>query len=144
MLRKKAKAEVYLAKQAALSTGVDLERQNNLTYTIEETIRWNEQQEEKEARQDPSFTDYAQMGRRKYGRLLDKLDPQVVTRRTSEEAKEALAEGVKEEQRQRQKYSRRRKFDASEDVTYINERNAQFNKKVSRAFDEYTQDLRQE
>lgn len=141
--RKKAKAEAYLTKQAASSSGVDLERQNNLTYTIEDAERWKTKVEAKEARRDPGLVDYGQLTRRKYEKLVDKLNPALLEGRTKEEAKKQLAEAIKEEQRQRTKFSRRRKYEDIEDVTYINERNARFNRKAARAYDEFTEDLRE-
>lgn len=142
--RKKAKAEAYLAKQAASDSGVDLERQNNLTYTIEDVERWKSRVEAKEARRDPGLVDYARLTRRKYEKLVDKLNPALLERRTEEEARQQLAEAIKEEQRQRAKFSRRRKYEDIDDVTYINERNARFNRKAARAYDEFTEDLRED
>lgn len=43
----------------------------------------------------------------------------------------------------RKKFSRRRQEFDSEDVTYINDRNKMFNKKIKRAFDKYTVEIRQ-
>jgi len=43
----------------------------------------------------------------------------------------------------RNKFSRRRESNPSADVTYINERNKIFNKKIARAFDQYTVEIRQ-
>lgn len=44
----------------------------------------------------------------------------------------------------REKFSRRRAFLEDQiDVDFINERNRKFNKKISRAFDEYTSDTKQ-
>jgi pre-mRNA-splicing factor SYF2 len=143
LLRKQAKAQKYLAKQAAKEEGVDLDRQNNLTYTIEETQQWNEKLAAKEARKDVGFTDFTQLTRRKYEKLTDKLDTSAILRRSKEEAKEAMAEEIVEDQKQRLKRSRRRRFDETEEVTFINERNARFNKKASRAYDEYTEELRE-
>lgn len=39
-------------------------------------------------------------------------------------------------------YSRRRKFHADKDVDFINDRNAHFNKKIDRAFGQYTQETK--
>jgi hypothetical protein len=43
----------------------------------------------------------------------------------------------------RKNFSRRRANFDGEDVTSINERNKQFNKKLKRAFDKYTVEIRQ-
>ncbi|KAJ1500630.1 pre-mRNA-splicing factor syf2 [Coelomomyces lativittatus] len=42
----------------------------------------------------------------------------------------------------RNKSSRRRAYNADEDVTYINDKNRNFNKKISRAFDKYTKEIK--
>lgn len=42
----------------------------------------------------------------------------------------------------RGKFSRRRQFYEDETVTFINERNRVFNKKVSRYYDQYTQQIK--
>jgi pre-mRNA-splicing factor SYF2 len=143
LLRKQAKAHKYLAKQAAKEEGIDLDRKNNLTYTVEETRQWNETLATKEARRDPGFTDFTQLTRRKYEKLADKLDTHAILHRNKEEAAEAMAQEVAKDQQQRLKHSRRRRFDETEEVTFINERNARFNKKASRAYDEYTEELRE-
>lgn len=43
----------------------------------------------------------------------------------------------------RAKFSRRRETNPSADISYINERNKLFNKKIARAFDQYTVEIRQ-
>src|SRR5262245_48992622 len=86
LLRRQIKAQKYFAKQAAIENGVDLERQNNLTYSIEETRQWQEKLAEKEAKRDPGFTDYAQLTRRKYEKLTDNLDTNAILHRSKEEA----------------------------------------------------------
>eukprot|EP01101_Sappina_pedata_P006846 TRINITY_DN3506_c0_g1_i1.p1 TRINITY_DN3506_c0_g1~~TRINITY_DN3506_c0_g1_i1.p1 ORF type:complete len:232 (-),score=86.38 TRINITY_DN3506_c0_g1_i1:103-798(-) len=43
----------------------------------------------------------------------------------------------------RGKFSRKRKFYDEADVDYINDRNAVFNKKIARAYDKYTVDIKQ-
>ncbi|KAJ3022255.1 pre-mRNA-splicing factor syf2 [Thoreauomyces humboldtii] len=42
----------------------------------------------------------------------------------------------------RKQFSRRREHNEDEDVTYINERNMQFNKKIARAYDKYTAEIK--
>jgi len=53
-----------------------------------------------------------------------------------------VAELGKAEER-RAKFSRRRETNPSADISYINERNKIFNKKIARAFDQYTVEIRQ-
>lgn len=42
----------------------------------------------------------------------------------------------------RSKYSRKRTNEDAGDITYINERNRVFNKKISRYYDKYTEEIR--
>lgn len=143
LARKKAKAEAYLAKQAAVEADIDVERQNNLTYSIEETERWNEKIEAKDSKKDPGFTDYAQLTRRKYEKLTEKLDPQAILSRNKEESLQAMSSEIIDQQKERLRLSRRRRFDDTEDITFINEKNARFNKKVARAYDQFTEDIKE-
>ena len=60
--------------------------------------------------------------------------------------KENLGRMVKEVNHlveKRTKYSRRREFYDAADVTYINERNRKYNEKISRFYDDYTIEIRQ-
>ena len=50
------------------------------------------------------------------------------------EAVERMVQDLEKTQAKRAKYSRRRAFDADEDIDYINERNAKFNKKLERFY----------
>lgn len=54
-----------------------------------------------------------------------------------------MAEEVKERKAIRAKFSRRRQEYEEEDVNYINERNKGFNKKLDRAYNDYTVETRQ-
>ena len=54
-----------------------------------------------------------------------------------------MAEEVKERKAIRANFSRRRQQYDEEDVNYINERNRGFNKKLDRAYNQYTVETRQ-
>ncbi|KAJ3332700.1 hypothetical protein HDU76_013379 [Blyttiomyces sp. JEL0837] len=60
----------------------------------------------------------------------------------SEESVDKLVKEVLKQEEMRKNFSRRRAFNEDEDVTYINERNMRFNKKISRAYDKYTADIK--
>jgi pre-mRNA-splicing factor SYF2 len=62
---------------------------------------------------------------------------------TSPEALEYLRNDIINREKQRQKFSKRRLQTDAADVDYINDKNAQFNKKLKRAFDKYTLEIRQ-
>jgi len=62
-----------------------------------------------------------------------KVNPESVDRMVAE---------LKATKERRSKFSRRRPFHEDHDVDYINERNRVFNKKVKRAYDKYTAEIR--
>lgn len=139
--RKKAEAERFLAHQNAQVLGVDIERFQNRQYTIEEVEAWRRLQEERRTRKDPGFTDYNQLAFRKYEKKISALKP-LAPGVGGKEAVAQLAQEMREDEAARAKFSKRRKFDETEDVTYINLRNYRFNKKLSRAYDKYTEELK--
>eukprot|EP00324_Dicrateria_rotunda_P007759 CAMPEP_0206175670 /NCGR_PEP_ID=MMETSP1474-20131121/55649_1 /ASSEMBLY_ACC=CAM_ASM_001110 /TAXON_ID=97495 /ORGANISM="Imantonia sp., Strain RCC918" /LENGTH=239 /DNA_ID=CAMNT_0053586077 /DNA_START=62 /DNA_END=781 /DNA_ORIENTATION=- len=55
---------------------------------------------------------------------------------------QALVDDMNEAALRRTKWSRRRTFNEDKDVTYINKRNEVYNKKIERAFDPYTAEIR--
>ena len=55
---------------------------------------------------------------------------------------EVLVTTLKQQEDIRKKSHKRKRFDPNADVDYINERNAKFNAKISRAFDIYTRDVK--
>ena len=60
----------------------------------------------------------------------------------SEEAKDRLAEMLDKAAKKRSEYSRRRMHVDDEDVSHIHERNRVFNKKLDRAYNETTKEIR--
>ncbi|KAI9328588.1 SYF2 splicing factor-domain-containing protein [Zopfochytrium polystomum] len=66
----------------------------------------------------------------------------VIGSKPSEENVNRLVKEVLKQEERRKNFSRRRAFKEDEDVTYINERNMRFNKKVSRAYDKYTKEIK--
>eukprot|EP00397_Hematodinium_sp_SG-2012_P042594 GEMP01047152.1.p1 GENE.GEMP01047152.1~~GEMP01047152.1.p1 ORF type:complete len:471 (+),score=114.02 GEMP01047152.1:95-1507(+) len=63
--------------------------------------------------------------------------------KATEEAKERIAESMQDAADRRKKFSRRRAQYEDEDISGINERNRHFNKKIQRAFGEYTNEYKQ-
>ncbi|KAJ3045509.1 hypothetical protein HDV00_009163 [Rhizophlyctis rosea] len=57
-------------------------------------------------------------------------------------AVERVVRDLEKQMETRSKFSRRRAFNEDDDVTYVNERNMNFNKKISRAYDKYTTEIR--
>lgn len=65
------------------------------------------------------------------------------TARVSAAALDRLSKDVSEREEARAKYSKRRMQTDAADVDYINDKNAAYNKKLKRAFDKYTVEIRQ-
>lgn len=61
----------------------------------------------------------------------------------SEEALERMVKELADREQARKKFSRRRAFLEGADVDYINEANLKFNKKIKKAFDKYTVEIKQ-
>ncbi|KAA8898568.1 hypothetical protein TRICI_006523 [Trichomonascus ciferrii] len=69
----------------------------------------------------------------------DKTDTSFLTNKPRKEAVDRLVESMKTNDKRRMK---RRKQDEGEHVTYINEKNKQFNMKLARHYDKYNKDIR--
>lgn len=67
----------------------------------------------------------------------------LIAEKPSEQAKERLAQSVSKEVESRKNFSRRRTFVDEEDISYINERNRHYNKKLDRAFGQYSLEIKQ-
>jgi len=61
----------------------------------------------------------------------------------TEEAKDRLGEAMDKMAEKKKAFSRRRAYNDDEDRTYVNDRNRFFNKKIERAFGQYTEETRQ-
>ena len=55
---------------------------------------------------------------------------------------DALVENLRQQDLTRSKMHKRRRFDPNAEVDYINESNANFNRKISKAFDPYTREVK--
>ncbi|KAI8904831.1 SYF2 splicing factor-domain-containing protein [Gorgonomyces haynaldii] len=127
-LQKLRKESIQLNKKALTKDdlerqGVDVERLRNLQYTVLDVERWEEKQAEKAARRDNGFTDYQQKSHKKYEKMVSQIKPNL------------------KEREQRANFSKR-KFKKDDTVDYINDRNKRFNKKVARAFDAHTKEIK--
>ena len=61
---------------------------------------------------------------------------------TTEEQIDAMVAELDNRKNKRSTYSRRRAYQPDKDVDFINDRNAHFNKKIARAFDKHTQEIK--
>lgn len=77
------------------------------------------------------------------GEVGEEMDMYGKSATPSKEGVERMVEELQKAEDRRAKFSRRRATNPSEDISYINERNKVFNKKIARAFDQYTAEIRQ-
>lgn len=78
------------------------------------------------------------------GLELNPFDYGKVNSDVSKAALDRLSEDIVKRDEERKKFSRRRANpEGANDIDYINEKNAHFNKKLKRAFDKYTVEIRQ-
>ncbi|KAI9464083.1 mRNA splicing factor SYF2 [Lactarius psammicola] len=143
------------------------ERQKNWEWTIEENEEWEKKLARKARRADFEFHDDSHAARRKYKKDVDKLKPDLEAYNRQKETAMGLAPGtlsqngllyadnkpsdeaidrvigkINQDIDKRRKFSRKRPNEDSGDVTYINEKNRIFNKKIARYYDKYTAEIR--
>ncbi|KXS15158.1 SYF2-domain-containing protein [Gonapodya prolifera JEL478] len=166
--RKRKEAEELASEKAAESAGLDPERLRDLQYTAEDVERWDRKVKRKKEGEDKAFESFNSAATKSYRRLVSQLKPDLgayaesrakaeargvefyrgadetdaMGETTTGEGVDRMVRGVEESQDRRSKFSRRRAHRDDDDVTYINERNARFNKKISRAYDKYTQEIK--
>ncbi|KAI9099706.1 SYF2 splicing factor-domain-containing protein [Phlyctochytrium arcticum] len=170
--RHREKAEKLLAQQNAEAAGEDYERVRAMNYTAEDVERWDAKMREKERGKNTGFTDFTQIQAKKYNKLIKDLKPNLAeyaeqrahlaeggdesafyrdadslayanpSIKPSTDAVDRLVADLEKQEKRRANFSRRRAFDEDDDVTYINERNMHFNKKIARSYDKYTAEIK--
>ncbi|KAJ2004850.1 pre-mRNA-splicing factor SYF2 [Coemansia thaxteri] len=149
--RKRREAEILKAREEY--TGNDYERSRFKDYSIEQVEKYEDRQRERENNAERGFTDYAQVNRRKYERDVAKLKPNLADYERSKtqtgephvpepKSVERLVKAVEDQQKKRATLHKPSIEQEGEDVSYINERNARFNRKMNRAYDKYTKEIR--
>ncbi|XP_042194798.1 pre-mRNA-splicing factor syf2 [Callorhinchus milii] len=165
---KKARLEWELKeeekKNECLAKGEDYERVKLLDVGAEDAERWERKKKKKNA--DPGFSDFAAAQFRQYQRLVKQIKPDMENYEQQKEdvgeefyptsnsllhgshvpSKAGVDRVVADVERQiekRAKYSRRRRYNDDADIDYINERNANFNKKAERFYGKYTAEIKQ-
>ncbi|KAG1740493.1 mRNA splicing factor SYF2, partial [Suillus paluster] len=170
--RQRKLAEVLRTQAEAEEQGEDVERQKNWEWTIEENDNWEKKKARKARRADYEFHDDAHAARRRYKKDLDLIKPDLVAYSRQKEAVLGLAPGslsnfyrdantllyadnkptedaidrlvgkINRDIDKKGKFSRKRLNEDEGDITYINERNRVFNKKIARYYDKYTSEIR--
>ncbi|KAJ1848590.1 pre-mRNA-splicing factor SYF2, partial [Coemansia sp. RSA 2703] len=111
-----------------------------------------------EANIERGFAGYEQMNQRKYERDVDKIKPDLAAYQREKEMAasgstgeahrpdprkvDKLAKSIEDQQKRRAGLNKPSIEKEGEDVSYINDRNARFNRKMSRAYDKYTKEIK--
>ncbi|KAJ1918823.1 pre-mRNA-splicing factor SYF2 [Mycoemilia scoparia] len=171
--RRQRLAKIMQARDEFDQEGKDYERSRFWEYSAERVEKYNEKLKAKEDNVDRGFTDWNQVTKKKYDKLIKDFKPNLNTyaekkaleerlghisgngsekgpnaildpslTKATDQAINRVADMVDKQEKKRDKFSRRRKAPDDEDVTYINNRNAHFNRKIARAFDKYTKEIR--
>ncbi|KAJ2461162.1 pre-mRNA-splicing factor SYF2 [Coemansia sp. RSA 2424] len=158
--RSRKRREAELLQHREQYTGDDYERTRFKDYSIERVEKYEGKQREREENREKGFTDYEQVNSRKYNRDIAKLKPSDLATAAAAAAHhrqksgqdgdhkpeqknvERLAKTVMDQQKKRATLHKPSIEQEGEDVSYINERNARFNRKMNRAYDKYTKEVK--
>ncbi|XP_075070187.1 pre-mRNA-splicing factor SYF2 [Mixophyes fleayi] len=151
-------------KKECAAKGVDYHRAKVLEISAEDAERW--ERKKKRRNPDNGFSDYAAAQLRQYQRLTKQIKPDMEvyekerekcgesfyptvnslyhgTHVPSKEGVDRMVTDLEKQIEKREKYSRRRAYNDDADIDYINERNANFNKKAERFYGKYTAEIKQ-
>lgn len=150
-------------RKEAEEAGEDYDRVKLLEVGAEDAEKWERYKKKKNP--DPGFSDYAAATYRQYQRNTKQFKPDmdaynrqkeklgdefyatadtlVTKHKDSDDAIDKMVEDLEKQIDKRSKYSRRRTHDEDDDIDYINERNAKFNKKLERFYGKHTAEIKQ-
>lgn len=160
------KIEKEKLKEQMQREGKDYERESFLDMQADEAERWEKKQRDKRG-DGNEYTSYEDMTARLYTRQVKNIKPDLEgyeekkkklgaafypTKETdvtnlhkdSKERIDALVEDLNKQVEKRNKFSRRRKLDDSQDIDYINEKNRRFNNVLERFYGSYTAGIKQD
>ncbi len=157
-------------KIKSVENGVDYERLKSLDYTAEEDEAWNKKLEAKRTREDQrEFQNYAQLAERTYNKRLKEMsslnldeykhqkeiyktletqgvdEATIISLLTDKKKAQLLGKDIRK--RDKERYNKRKKKVSegeNTDIGFINDKNKQFNEKLSRHFDKYLGDLKED
>ncbi|KAJ1780169.1 pre-mRNA-splicing factor SYF2 [Coemansia sp. RSA 2167] len=140
---KKRKAQIQSNRD---SHATSYERTRFMEYSIDQVSKYEERKQLKEENRERGFTDYAQVNQKKYERDVMKIKPNLQKSERNEHDDERavarLAQHVKGQQEKRAKLHKPSVEKEGDRVSYINQKNARFNRKMDRAYDKHTQETR--
>jgi len=152
-------------REEAKAQGVDYERVKSLE-TQADHAEASYRKKQKKTNPDEGFSTYAAATARQYGRLTQQMKPDMDayvgqieelgeevfnpnstvvhgTHKPSSDAVSRMVVDLDKQIKKRAKFSRRRTHNDDDDIDYINQRNAKFNKKLERFYGEYTAEIKQ-
>ncbi|KAJ1858002.1 pre-mRNA-splicing factor SYF2 [Coemansia sp. RSA 1822] len=146
----KRKAQIQSRRD---TLGASYERSRFMEYSIDQVAKYEERKREREDNRERGFTDYAQVNQKKYERDVAKIKPDLAKSKPDlakcqgeyvddEKAVTRLAKHVRGQQEKRAKLHKPSVEKEGEHVSYINQKNARFNRKMNRAYDKHTQEIR--
>lgn len=167
--RKRARELDLAVKDKAEALGQDYERISQLKYSIQDSENYHLLKRQRKQVEDHGFLSFAESSYKKYKRMISDLKPDLEmyklqkTKAVESNSLNAfygdsfeapnyvvrekdlvkMSKDVVKQCEIRGKYSRRRAWDPDENVTFINDKNRNFNKKISRAFDKYTKEIKE-
>ncbi|ORZ40248.1 SYF2 splicing factor-domain-containing protein [Catenaria anguillulae PL171] len=168
--RKRAEALELLQKRELEANGQDFQRHKNLNYSAQDVESWDQVQTKKRQRANVEFIDPTEGTHKRFKKLGEALkadheayDAQRATAAVTGDIDSfygdldgldvAAKPGARDVDRMvadlnkqieiAAKSSRRRMFNPDEDVSYINDKNRKFNERAGRAYDKYTQEIKE-
>ncbi|XP_046849570.1 pre-mRNA-splicing factor SYF2-like isoform X2 [Xenia sp. Carnegie-2017] len=158
--------EDHKARTEAEANGEDYDRLKLLEVTADDADKQDKRKKRKK-NTDVGFSDFAAAQERQYSRLVKQMKPDLTAYqeqkeklgermypsanniayggdgKVSKEGVDRMVADLEKQIEKRSKYSRRRAHCDEADISFINERNMKFNKKLSRFYDQYTGEIRQ-
>ncbi|KAJ2550286.1 pre-mRNA-splicing factor SYF2 [Coemansia sp. RSA 1933] len=153
--------EAEILKEKDEYAGEDYERSRFWEYSIDRVEKYEAKKRKHEENAERGFTDYAQVNTRKYERDVAKIKPDLVAyerqkavdrsslslelsseHKPDHRSVDKLVKTVEEQQKRRATLHKPSIEKEGESVSYINERNARFNRKMNRAYDKHTKEIR--
>ncbi|KAJ1830629.1 pre-mRNA-splicing factor SYF2 [Coemansia sp. RSA 2711] len=145
--RKRRQAEI-LQHRDQFASSSEYERSRFWDYSIEQVEKYEEKRQRREDNREHGFTDYAQVNQKKYERDVNKIKPDLAKYKSGPnegddpQAVQRLVKSVDEQRARRAKLHKPSVEKEGEEVSYINQKNAIFNRKMNRAYDKHTKEIR--
>lgn len=162
-----AKLEQETLKEQMKQEGKDYERESYLDMQADDAERWIRRKRDKQSNQETGFTSFEDLTAKQYSKQIKhiKVDLDEYERKKEElgskfyptketdvtnihkdskEKIDLLVDDLNKKMEKRNKFSRKRNLDDSQDVDYINEKNRRFNDVLEKFYGKYTAGIKQD